>query len=126
MHHIESTVHQLPKWYVSHIQGYMYLRKKSPLSIYVSMIIILLKHKTCFVLYIRIPGIIDCTYNCNCFFIESIVSFRPVKEDLVDTMAIVGVTFGILAIVIIIFLLMYFGWKQRKIFCNKHFQKGNI
>lgn len=48
----------------------------------------------------------------------------PVKEDLVDTMAIVGVTFGILAIVIIIFLLMYFGWKQRKIFCNKHFQKG--
>lgn len=37
-----------------------------------------------------------------------------------------GVTVGILAIVIIIFVLIYILRKNGKTFCNKNFQKGNI
>lgn len=48
----------------------------------------------------------------------------PVKEGLMDITAITCVTVGILATVIIIFVLIYFGRKKGKIFCNKHFQKG--
>lgn len=48
----------------------------------------------------------------------------PVKEGLMDITEIAGVTVGILAMIIIIFVLIYFGRKKGKIFCNKHFQKG--
>lgn len=60
------------------------------------------------------------------FLVESIVPCRPVKEGFMDITAIFGATFGMLAIVTILFVLIYFGRKKRKIFCNKHSQKGKI
>lgn len=48
----------------------------------------------------------------------------PVKEGFMDIAAIFGVIVGILAIVIILFVLIYLWRKKRKIFCNKHSQKG--
>lgn len=46
------------------------------------------------------------------FLVESIVSCRPVKEGFMDITAIIGVIFGMLAIVTILFVLIYFGRKK--------------
>lgn len=46
------------------------------------------------------------------FLVERIVFCRFVKEGFMDIMVIIGVIFGMLVIVIILYVLIYFGRKK--------------